>query len=79
MGLRAARLAFLLAMAPAVAFGQPNPPAPDPHVQAPVRRKHSDPEYPKALLESGRDVEVVLTLTIGYPNRPMIVLAERPE
>lgn len=69
MGLRAARLAFLLAVAPAAAFGQPNPPAPDPHVQAPVRRKHVDPEYPKGLLESGRDVEVVLTLTLDAQGK----------
>lgn len=63
---RAARLLFATVLgaglAPAGARAQA--PAPDPHVQAPVRRKHVDPEYPKALFDSGRDVEVVLTLTI---------------
>lgn len=44
-------------------------PGPEVHVQPPVRRKHVDPEYPKSQLASGKDVEVVLTLTIDAEGK----------
>lgn len=54
-------LLFGSIFAAGVAHAQP---ALDPHIQPPTRTKHVDPEYPKDLLQSGKDVEVVLTLHI---------------
>ena len=62
-------------------WAQP-PPHVDPHVQAPVRKKHVDPEYPKSQIESGKDVELVLELIIdgeGKVEKATIVTSGGPE
>src|SRR5436190_24268480 len=65
------RLAVVLTLsivfgASAIARAQPGP---EVHVSPPVRLKHIDPEYPKSQLDSGKDVEVVLTLTLDAEGK----------
>lgn len=57
---------FALVGEHARAQGQPGP---EVHVNPPIRKKHIDPEYPPSQVTSGKDVEVVITLSIDAAGK----------